>query len=374
MKSKMIGAVCALAVFAAGAAAAEVDDLARLEALIRIPSVTSNIVEVNRAVRFFKGELERDGLVCFVETDGDGRDILYASNDGSKTPDVLFSAHLDVVPAQTPELFEPKLRDGRIYGRGASDCKTHCVLSARLMRELKGKVSCGCIFGSNEEQGGSSTAFMVKKGYVPKRLVIVIDSEQYVITTRQKGLATYEVTATEKPAHTGFLRGPIPNATRRLARAYEEIAAEIGEYEDGSWRDCVELTRLEGTRTKATMKFTVRCAYKGGWDRIERIIREKTGGDFVNTRKSEPVCLDETDPVLNEFLARMRKKWPDRNCGFYHLNSSTDARHLQYFGLPMLILCTDARGGHTADEHLNIFSFFEYDELIRSFLEDKYAK
>ena len=38
------------------------DDLVRLEKLIAIPSVSSNIVEVNRAVDFLSEELRHDGL------------------------------------------------------------------------------------------------------------------------------------------------------------------------------------------------------------------------------------------------------------------------------------------------------------------------
>ena len=62
------------------------DDLARLE-LIAIPSVSSNVVEVNRAV--------------------------------------------DFLSAIDPSQFVPHRENGRIYGRGASDCKEHIVLCVR---------------------------------------------------------------------------------------------------------------------------------------------------------------------------------------------------------------------------------------------------
>ncbi len=63
------------------------DDLARLEKLIAIPSVSSNVVEVNRAV--------------------------------------------DFLSAIDPSQFVPRRENGRIYGRGASDCKEHVVLCVR---------------------------------------------------------------------------------------------------------------------------------------------------------------------------------------------------------------------------------------------------
>ena len=56
------------------------------------------------------------------------------------------------------------------------------MLCARLMRELKGKVSVGAIFGSDEEIGGASTSFMMDKGYGASKLVIVLDLEQNLVS------------------------------------------------------------------------------------------------------------------------------------------------------------------------------------------------
>ena len=78
-------------VLAVGAAGAAESDLVRLEKLIRIPSVSSNIVEVNRAVDFLDGELGRDGLYRQIETMPDGRRVLFAANESTKRPDILCS-------------------------------------------------------------------------------------------------------------------------------------------------------------------------------------------------------------------------------------------------------------------------------------------
>ena len=359
---------------AATASAAKAGDVEFLEDLIRIPSVSADIVNVNHAVRFIRDRLSSDGMMCRIETMDGGREVLFASNDGSVTPDVLLSAHLDVVAAQDPSQFVPRRENGRIYGRGASDCKEHCVLAARLMRELKGKVSVGCIFGSDEEQGGSSTAFMLDRGYGAKKLVIVMDSEQYAITTRQKGLAHYRVTKTHPSRHGGMAKGPLPNAAVELMKGYQELAAMFPTCEDGGWRDLVSLVNISGGASKAELTISLRTADFGSWDRLEGLIREKIGGEMTCLRKGDPVRLDEKDPVLREFRERMRAKWPDRNVDFYHLNSTTDARHLQRLGLPMLIIGVDARGAHSPDEYVILTSMDEYADLIGSFLKEKYAK
>ena len=362
------------AALAVGAAGAAESDLVRLEKLIRIPSVSSNIVEVNRAVDFLDGELGRDGLYRQIETMPDGRRVLFAANESTKRPDILLSAHLDVVPEKDPSQFVPRRENGRIYGRGASDCKEHVVLCARLMRELKGRVSIGAIFGSDEEIGGMSTAFMLDKGYGAAKMVIVLDSEQFAITTRQKGLARYVIEADAPPTHAGMVKGAPPNAVRELILSYEAAAAEIPDFEDGTWRDVMMLERVSGTREHAEMEISVRCARKGGFESIENLLRNKFKRDLRCLRKGEAVLLDETQPYLVAFRERMRRAWPNRKVDFYHLNSSTDARHLQRLNLPMLILGVDARGAHTATEYVEIPSLDEYASLIGSYLLDEWGK
>ena len=373
-KKKHLAQITLLAaVLAVGATGAAESDLVLLEKLIRIPSVSSNIVEVNKAVDFLDGELGRDGLYRQIETMPDGRRVLFAANESTKRPDILLSAHLDVVPEKDPSQFVPRRENGRIYGRGASDCKEHVVLCARLMRELKGRVSIGAIFGSDEEIGGMSTAFMIDKGYGAAKMVIVLDSEQFAITTRQKGLARYVIEADAPPTHAGMVKGAPPNAVQELIRSYEVAAAEISDFEDGTWRDVMMLERVSGTREHAEMEISVRCARKGGFEAVENLLRDKFKRDLRCLRKGEAVLLDETQPYLVAFRERMRRAWPDRKVDFYHLNSSTDARHLQRLNLPMLILGVDARGAHTATEYVEIPSLDEYASLIESYLMDEFC-
>ena len=361
-------AVAAACLVAGELAAATSVDLEFLKDLMRIPSVSADVAEVNRAAEFTRRYAESKGLFCQIETNAAGRLMVWVANVEGKAPDVLLSAHMDVVPAQSPDMFEPKESDGRIWGRGASDCKEHVALSMHLMESLAGRVSVGAIFGTDEEIGGSTTAEMVKRGYGARKMVVVLDSEQFAITTRQTGVARALVEASAPPAHAGMVKGAAPNAVLDLVRGYEAAAAEIPGYEDGSWRDVMMLERVSGTRERAEMEISVRSARPGGFPGIESVLKGKFGREPRCLRKGEAVLLDETLPYLVEFRELMRRKWPGRKIDFYHLNSSTDARHLQFLNLPMLILGVDARGAHTPSEHVNVCSLDEYAELISRYL------
>ena len=166
-------------------------------------------------------------------------------------------------------------------------------------------------------------------------------------------------------------KGTPPNALNELIRGFKSAAAVIPDYEDGSWRDVMILERMSGTRTRAEMEISIRCAKHGGFERVENLLREKFRRDLRCLRKGEAVLLDETQPYLVDFRERMRRKWPNRKIDFYHLNSSTDARHLQRLDLPMLILGVDARGAHSADEWVDVSSLDEYSELLSCYLLDQ---
>ena len=106
-----IFAACGLYAFAV--------DVVFLKELIRIPSVSADVAEVNRVADFTRRYAESKGLFCTIETNAAGRSMVWVANVKGKRPDVLLSAHLDVVKAQSPDMFTPKEADGRLYGRGA---------------------------------------------------------------------------------------------------------------------------------------------------------------------------------------------------------------------------------------------------------------
>lgn len=93
-----------------------------LKTLISIKSYSGKEREIAYAIRDF---LEENGVdKAFIDSYGNVIGILRGEGDGK----IVFEGHMDVVPPGDLEQwryppFEPKVVDGRIYGRGASDMK-----------------------------------------------------------------------------------------------------------------------------------------------------------------------------------------------------------------------------------------------------------
>jgi acetylornithine deacetylase len=98
-----------------------------LQDLIRAESVVPPGTE-DKAARVVAQALEAAGIAARLDYVAEGRPNVLADLGAGEGPTLLFNAHLDTVPAGrleawTTDPFGGELRDGRIYGRGASDDK-----------------------------------------------------------------------------------------------------------------------------------------------------------------------------------------------------------------------------------------------------------
>ena len=122
------------------------DDLSRL---VRIPSM--GYAGYEPANVRASAEVTRDILAAagfddarLLELDG-GHPAVFGQIEGPPgSPTVLLYAHHDVQPEGPVEQwesapFEPTVRDGRMYGRGAADDKSGIVMHAAAIRALGGR-------------------------------------------------------------------------------------------------------------------------------------------------------------------------------------------------------------------------------------------
>jgi succinyl-diaminopimelate desuccinylase len=264
---------------------------------LRIASVSSDSTQkknVHMAAEWVKQKFEAAGLRTeSIATDG--FPLIYAEtplpepSDGKKMPIALVYGHYDVQPPEPLELwtsppFEPVVRDGKIYARGATDDKgqvlTHVLAVTQWIasgRTLPIQIK---FLLEGEEEVGSANL----EKYLPQLadklacdVVVVSDSSQYAserpaITCGLRGIATYElfVDGPSHDLHSGSFGGAVMNPAIGLChllssmiQADGRIAIEgfyddvlpIPEIERASWRelgsDDVEFARSVGADTLA---------------------------------------------------------------------------------------------------------------------------
>ena len=213
--------------------------LTDLEDLIRIPSVSSPAFDPGEVVRCAEATgalLTAAGFegIRLLTVPG-AHPAVYGEIPGPPgAPTVLLYAHTDVQPAGpedewTAGAFEPRVHDGRLYGRGSSDNKCGIVVHTGAVRAFGGTPPVGLkVFVEGEEEVGSANfgAYLDEYGdLLAADVVVVPDSVNWAvgrpaITTSLRGLVgmVVEVRVLGTGIHSGLAGGPIPDALTCLSR------------------------------------------------------------------------------------------------------------------------------------------------------------
>jgi succinyl-diaminopimelate desuccinylase len=100
---------------------------ALLDVLVRIPTENPPGRELGRCAGVLRDAMERLGfspeVIELPPTGSLEQPAIVRGSVGSGEQLVYYHGHFDVVPAQSPEQFEPQRGDGRIVGRGTADMK-----------------------------------------------------------------------------------------------------------------------------------------------------------------------------------------------------------------------------------------------------------
>ncbi len=147
-----------------------------LSRYIAVPSVSGN---ENEAAYFFASKCEEAGLNVHFITDNPGSvnfaASLYPLSSGK--PNIIFQNHIDVVPAGDSSLwiyppYEGKIADGRVWGRGASDCKGLAIVQLFAIMSMTERASTEdlpynvtLLSVSGEETSGETGAIIVSENF-----------------------------------------------------------------------------------------------------------------------------------------------------------------------------------------------------------------
>lgn len=242
--------------------------LNELFGLIRIPSISSvstHKPDMYKAAEYWKELLLSSGADKAEVFETAGNPVTYAEKiiDPSK-PTVLVYSHMDVMPVEPLELwksapFEPEVRDGKIFARGADDDKGQGMMHAKAF-ELMVKTNtlpCNVKFMiEGEEEIGSPNLGqwceehkdMLKADVILVSDTTMINPETPTITTGLRGLAYWqvEVTGPNRDLHSGMFGGAVANPINVLSKMIAQMTDENGHITiPGFYDDVLEVSKEE---------------------------------------------------------------------------------------------------------------------------------
>jgi len=242
--------------------------LTELFELLRIPSVSSkdsHKEDMYKAADWICRRLIADGAARAEVFKTDGHPVVYGEKIiNSALPTVLVYGHYDVQPAEPLELwssppFEPEVRDGKIYARGADDDKGQMYMHFKAFEYLvkSGQLPCNVKFmiEGEEEIGSPSLGKFLdqNRNLLASDVILVSDTSMIApdipsLTTGLRGLAyvEVEVIGPNRDLHSGVYGGAVDNPINTLAKMIASLIDDKGKITvKGFYDDVEELTPAE---------------------------------------------------------------------------------------------------------------------------------
>jgi len=332
--------------------------------------------ELGLAVRFYEFAKGRTNLVAKLK---------------AKKPkfSLLLSPHLDTVPVGSGWRFPPlaaKIFQGRLYGRGATDCKGNLASAIEAINSLiedKVKLDYDLIFAATaDEESGSLYGIipLLEKNILRADYALILDADDFEIILAQKGLLHFKVCVAGKKAHGAYpWRGK--NAIEISSRIIQALKKHKFVYPRHSLLHppTINIGTIRGG-DKVNMvadwcEFEVDARFLPGMQKenflkeIKRIIAKVTKKFKIFIQGEQlPYTIDKNHPLVEAL-----KKASKEVLGKFYLSASEGATVITFFqkkNIPAVAFgCGKSGCAHATDEYVKINDLYQSAKILEKFLK-----
>ena len=245
---------------------------ARLEsykALLRIPSISgipAHAPDCRAATEFAAADLRAVGMEHVEVSETGGHPVVYGDwLHAPGKPTVLVYCHYDVQPADPLDLWEsppfvPVIKDGRMLGRGASDCKCHISMHTRAIEALmrtRGAlpINLRLVFEGEEESSSVHLDAWLEanKERLAADFAVISDTGFFegnlpAITVALRGLVYFQIDVfgSRQDLHSGVYGGAVDNPVNALCQIVGALKGPDGRVMvPGFYDDVAPLTGVD---------------------------------------------------------------------------------------------------------------------------------
>ncbi len=352
------------------------DEIAKLASeLMRFRTTSDNPAEIRKCADFIERRLRQKGVIVKVHERNDKLSIV-ATFEETKSPDIFFNAHFDVVPASL-HLFVPRIDGGRLYGRGGDDCKAQVAILIMLMRRFalqEKKPSIGVIITSDEEVGGRDGVnyLLSELGYSSKFALVADGGENFDIVTRHKAILQVRISARGKSAHSSRPWDGGENAIEKLMGAYSRIKKRFPELKAPAWKTTASLNKIAGgdvinkVPDYAELFLDIRRTERDSEEKIMNALNGIGGIEVEKVASSDMLITDDDNPYISK-LKLSAGKILRRKIRTSYEHGATDARYFSAAGIPAVVFKPIGFGAHSDNEHVVISSLKPYLDVLADF-------
>jgi acetylornithine deacetylase len=360
----------------------------------------------HRVTGYLEQLFQELGIPWQRQTTAPGRDNIAARLDGDVPPGeggavLMFEAHQDTVPVDGMVIppFEPQVRDGRVYGRGACDIKggMACMLSAlsRLAAERPQGMPTVVMACSVNEEYSFSGALQIRQlwadsqdAFLPRApdAIIVAEPTLLDVVVAHKGVLRWKCRTRGRAAHSS--RPQLgENAIYHMARVLQElrnyaeqVVPELGQH-PLLGRPTLSVGMIDGGVSVNTVPD--RCTIeidrrllpgedpREAWEHAKAYLAGRLPGDFPVEHEPPQLAAqglsDELNGPLATRLGETARRWggPGRAIGVPY---GTDAPAFASERIPTVVFGPgDLQQAHTKDEWIAIDQLRTATEIYYEF-------
>jgi acetylornithine deacetylase/succinyl-diaminopimelate desuccinylase family protein len=351
--------------------------LALLGDLVAIPSAypPGDTSAIAAYCRDFLGPL---GFSAEIVSRKQGVDNVVAQL-GRGQPSVVFNAHVDTVgvgerAAWRTEPLKATLRDGKVYGLGAANCKASMAVHLWLAREFArtGKPRRGALVftfvGDEENLGPDGMAFLREKGAVEPTSLILAAPTRNRLVTEERGVMWVRATTRGKAAHAGAPHTG-DSAIMRMHRVIAALQKFKSRTSKSGQQSTLNIGRIRGGENinvvpdLCVMEMDRRLLPDEDFDAAFQELKGLCAGAEVELLTGTPgFSAPEGGPAVKAFSAAI-EQLTGKPAERLNVVGASDGRYFARDGIEILVIGP----GDGADSHVPN-EFVPMDEMVESAL------
>ncbi|MEK7524707.1 MAG: M20/M25/M40 family metallo-hydrolase [Patescibacteria group bacterium] len=348
--------------------------------LVRFPSHVNEPLKIFELIEFIKSYFEKEKVVANMHVFG-GLPSLVITTEETKSPRILLSGHIDVVPSSTRYITEEE--DGWLFGSGAMDMKGGVAVMMALMKHWSRQEkppSLGIMITSDEEIGSDNgtTPLLEQEGYRADFVLINEGRYAYDIVTREKGILLVNLVTTGEFIHSAY-PWRAKNSIEELMKALLEIKKIFPPPSD-AWVPTCSVTIIRGGEETNTIpgraEAVLNIRLTGGKRWCEEAVLKKIKKclpkniEIAEANYGEVFLSDERNPYIRS-LRKVARKVLKNPVSFGENHGASDARIFMKHGITTAVLGPVGKNHHTPLEAVDIESLVTHFEVLKKFIAEE---
>lgn len=356
--------------------------------LIKFPSYTGNIQAINDCINYCINYFKDNKKVFIKKEEKNDLPSVLLSNIDSLDLDVLDVGHIDVVPVNTNKMFEPRIEEGVMYGRGTSDMKDSVAASIKTLEyiiENNLPIKYGTLIVSDEETGGTNGAkYWAEEIKLKTKVLLDGDAGSLInkIIQKAKGVIFVNLISHGKSAHGSRpwlgidANENLINTLINLRKVFPYYSLENHSKED-EWVTTMHVGLIKGGNAanaiseKAEATLDIRFTEEYDLDKVIKLIKQNVVGDIeINAQELGKMVFNELDNKYLQLYKSSIEKITKQQAIFDFVTSGSDSRY--FYNKDTTIIPNQPTGGeiHGDNEWVKVETIKQFLEIKKDFIHE----